>query len=64
MGAYRKLYFRKKFIVCLFIHAVDISTYIQSNHYMVFVGSLRVAGYGKFEVFSLHSSSVGLNMVN
>ena len=64
MGAYRKLYFRKKFIECLFIHAVDISTCIHSNHYMEFVGSLGVAGYGKSEVLPPHSSSVGLNMVN
>ena len=35
------------------------------NHNVMVVGSLRVARYGKFEVFSLiESSSVGLNMIN
>ena len=61
MGAYRKLYCRKQFIECLFIHAVDISTCIHFNHYVVFVGSLGVAGYGELEMFS---SSVGLSMIN
>ena len=50
MGAYRKLHFRKMFIECLFIHAVDISTCIHSNNCMVFVGSLGVVGCGKFEM--------------
>ena len=62
MGAYRKLYFRKKFIECLFIHAVDTSNCIHSKHYMVFVGSLGVFDYGKFEALPLHSSPVGLNI--
>ena len=53
MGAYRKLHFWKKFIECFLIHAVDISTYIHSNHNMVFVGLSRVACYWKFEVFPL-----------
>ena len=65
MGAYRKLYFKKKLIECPFIHAVDISTCIHTNHYMVYLGSSRVAGYWKFEVFSLiELSPVGFNMVN
>ena len=51
MGAYRKLYFRKKFIECLLIHAVDIGTCIHSNHYMVFVGSFGVAGCEEFKMF-------------
>ena len=64
MGAYRKLYFWKKFIKSFLIHAVDVSTSINSNHDVV-VGPSGVACYGKFEVFSLIKfSSVGLNMVN
>ena len=38
MGAYRKLYFWKKFIEFFLIHAVDISTCIHSNHNMMVVG--------------------------
>ena len=64
-GAYRKLYFRKKFIESVLIHAVDISTNIHSNHNVVVVEPSGVAHYGKFEVFSLiEFSSVGLNMIN
>ena len=51
MGAYRKLHFWKKFIESVFIHAVDISTSIHPNSDVVVVGPLRVACYGKFEVF-------------
>ena len=65
MGAYRKLYFWKKFIECLLIHAVDISTSIHSNHNVMFVGPSGVAHYGEVEVFSLiEFSSVGLIMIN
>ena len=65
MEAYRKLYFWKKFIENVLIHAVDISTSIHSNHNVVVLGPSGVAHYGKFEVFSLiESSSVGLNMIN
>ena len=63
MGAYRKLYFRKKFIECLFIHVVYISSCVHSDHYMVLAGSLGVCGDWKFEVLSLWSPG-GLNMVN
>ena len=64
MGAYRKLYFWKKFIESVLIHVVDISTSIHSNHNVVVVGPSGVACYGKFEVFSLiESSSVCLNMI-
>ena len=65
MGAYRKLYFWKKFIESVLIHTVDISTRIHSNHNVVVVGPSGVACYRKFEVFFLiKSSSVGLNMIN
>ena len=65
MGAYRKLYFWKKFIDSVLIHAVAISTSFHSNHNVVVVGSLGMARYGRFEVLSLiKSSSVGLNMIN
>ena len=63
MGAYRKFHFRKKFIECLFIHAVYINSCIHSNHYMMFVGSLGVFGDWEFEVLSLWSPG-GFNMVN
>ena len=63
MGAYRKLYFRKKFIECLLIHAVYISFCVHSDHYMVLVGSLGVFGNWEFEVLSLWSPG-GFNMVN
>ena len=65
MGAYRKLYFWKKFIESFLIHAVDISTSIHSNHNVVVVGPSGVAHFGKFEVFSLiELSYVGLSMIN
>ena len=65
MGAYRKLYFWKKFIECFFIHAVDISTSIHSNQNVMVIEPSGAACYGKFEVFSLiEFSSVGLNMIN
>ena len=65
MGAYRKLYFWKKFIESVLIHAFGISINIHSNHNVVVVGSLGVAHYEKFEEFSLiESSSDGLNMIN
>ena len=51
MGAYRKLHFRKKFIECLFIHAVYISSCVHSNHYMVLVQSLGVFGDWEFRCF-------------
>ena len=64
MGAYRKLYFWKKFVECFLIHVVDISTSVDSNHY-VMVGARRVACYQKFEVFSLiELSPVCFNMVD
>ena len=63
MGAYRKLNFRKKFIECLLINAVDISFCIHSNHYVVLVGSLVVFGDWELEVLSLWSLG-GFNMVN
>ena len=63
MGAYRKLHIRKKFIECLLIHAVDISSCIHSNHYMVLVGSLGVFGDWELEVLSLWSLG-GSNMIN
>ena len=63
MGAYRKLHFRKKFIECLLIHAVDISSCIHSNHYVVLVGSLGVFGNWELEVLSLWSLG-GSNMIN
>ena len=62
-GAYGKLHFRKKFIECLFIHAVYISPCIHSDHYMVFVGSLGVCGNWEFKVLSLWSPG-GFNMIN
>ena len=65
MGAYRKLYFWKKFIESVLIHAVDISTSIHSNYNVLVVGFSGVDCYGKFEVFSLiEFSSVCLNMIN
>ena len=51
MGAYRNLYFRKKFIECLLIHAVDISSCIHSNHYVVFVGPLGCLVIGNLRCF-------------
>ena len=63
MGACRKLHFRKKFIECLLIHAVYISSCIHSNHYMVLVGSLGVFGNWELEVLSLWSLG-GFIMVN
>ena len=63
MGAYRKLHFRRKFIACLLIHAVDISSCIHSHHYMVLVGSLGVFGDWKLEVLFLWFLG-GFNMVN
>ena len=51
MGAYRKFHFRKKFIECLLIHAVDISSCIHSNHYMVLVGSLGCLAIGNLRCF-------------
>ena len=51
MRAYRKLYFRKKFIECLFIPAVDISTCVHSNQYMVFVGPLGWLAMGNLRCF-------------
>ena len=59
MGAYRKLYFWKKLIESVLIHAVEISTSIHSNHNVVVVGPSGVAHYGKIEFIS-----VGLNMIN
>ena len=65
MGAYRKLYFWKKFIESFLINAVDISTSIHPDHNVVVVGPLGMAHYGKLEVFSLiEFSSVDLNMIN
>ena len=65
MEAYRKLHFWKKFIESVLIHAVDISTSIHPDHDVVVVGPLRVAHYGKFEVFTfIELSPVGFNMVN
>ena len=65
MGAYRKLHFWKKHIESVLIHAVDISTCIHPDNNVVVLGSLRVACYGKFEVFSfIELSTVGFNMVN
>ena len=63
MGAYRKLHFRKKFIECLLIHAVYISSCVHSNHYVVLVGSLGVFGDWEFQVFYLWSPG-GFNMIN
>ena len=63
MGAYRKLHFRKKFIECLLIHAVDISSCVHSNHYMVFAGSLGVFGDWELEVLSLWPLG-GSNMIS
>ena len=63
MGAYRKLYFGEKFIECLFIHAVYISSCVHSDHQMVLVGSLGVCGDWEFKVLSLWSP-VGSNMIN
>ena len=51
MGAYRKLHFRKKFIECLLINAVDISSCIHSNHYMVLVGPLGCLAIGNLRCF-------------
>ena len=65
MGAYRKLHFWIKFIESFLIHAINISTSIHPDQNVVVVGPLRVAHYGKFEVFLfIELSSVGLNMVN
>ena len=65
MGAYRKLYFRKKLIESFLIYAFDISTSIHFNHNVVVVGPSGVVHYGEFEVFSLiELSSVGLNMID
>ena len=65
MGAYRKLYFWKKFIESVLIHAVDISTSIHSDHNVVIVGPSGVAHDGKFEMFPLiEFSSVGLDMID
>ena len=65
MGAYRKLHFWKKLIESVLIHAVDISTSIHCDHNVVLVGPLRVACYGKFEMFLfIELSPVGFNMVN
>ena len=59
------LYFRKNFIECFLIHAVDISTSVHSDHEVVVVGALRVACYGKPEVLPfIKLSPVGFNMVN
>ena len=44
-------------------HAVDISSCIHSNHYVVLVGSLGVFGNWELEVLSLWSLG-GFNMVN
>ena len=62
MGAYRKLYFRKKFIECLLIHAVDISSCVHSDHYLGFVGSLGVLGDWESRVLS-QCSTGGFNML-
>ena len=44
---------------------VDISTCTHSYHEVVAVGPTRVAGYGKFQVFSLiEGSPVGIDMIN
>ena len=63
MGAYRELHFRKKFIECFLIHAVDISSCIHSNHYVVLSWSIGVFGNWELEVLSLWSLG-GFNMVN
>ena len=65
MGAYRELYFWKNFIECLFIHAVNISASVHSDHKVVVVGALRVAHYWELQVLPLiELSPVGFNMVN
>ena len=65
MGAYRKLYFWKKFIESSLIHAVGISTSIHPDTNEVVVGPSGVACYGKFEVFPfIELSPVGFNMFN
>ena len=61
MGTYRE--FRKKSPESLFIHAVYISSCVNSYHYMVFVRSSRVYINWKLEMFLL-SSLGGSNMVN
>ena len=65
MRAYRKLYFRKNFMKCLFVHAADISTSVHSNHKVVVVGAFRVACYWEFVVLSfIELSPVGIYMIN
>ena len=65
MGTYRKFHFWKKFIESVLTHAVDISTSIHPDNDVVVVGLLRVAHYGKFEVFPfIELSPVDFNMVN
>ena len=65
MGAYRKLYFWKKFIESVLIHVTDISISIHSNNNVMVIGPSGVACYGKYEVFSLiEFSSVDLRMIN
>ena len=56
---------RKSSLKVSLIHAVDISTSIHSDHDVVVVRRLRVAHYGKFEVFPfIELSPVGFNMIN
>ena len=64
-GTCRKLYFCKKSLKCLFIHAVDIYTSVHSDHKVVVVRVLRVAHYRELQVIPLiELSPVGFNMVN
>ena len=64
-GTLSKLHFRKNFLKCLVIHAVDICTSIHSHYQVVVVGALKVAHYGEFQVLSLiELSPVGFNMIN
>ena len=49
-GIQRAVLLEKKFIECLFIHAVYISTSVHSDHKVVFVGALRVACYWELQV--------------
>ena len=55
----------KVFIESVLIHAVDIGTSIHPDNNVMVVGPLRVACFGKFEVFPfIELSPVGFSMVN